>query len=98
MTHIYDLVYCDPEDRAEVEALYRERWPNAKIEDASDEIHRGRFSIEMDAELRDYYDWCIREGLVYVSFDCQLCMMEFNADFDAAAKAFMAERDAEAIA
>lgn len=67
----YDLIY---DNSAKEE--FAERFPKAKIEDATDEIHDSRFAISFDPKIRDdvYYKWVIKNGHGPVSFAVQLML------------------------
>ena len=68
---MYDLIYAD----YKAQEILEKRYPNAKFEDASDEIHHERFSIdikESEYNERDYLKFLLESGLYSVSFDFQL--------------------------
>ena len=46
---IKDLIYCNSGQEE-----LKERFPDAKFEDASDEIHRERFSITTERKIEEY--------------------------------------------
>jgi hypothetical protein len=69
---IYDLIYCDI---AEAQDLLN-KYPNAKIEDASDEVHEDRFSIRIDDTYRNYYKNLILTGVALSSLSLQMAMHE----------------------
>lgn len=69
---MYDLIYADSRART----VLKEAFPKAKFEDASDDIHTERFSIELDIEDRDYRMQVLKLGLALVSFNFQLWSME----------------------
>lgn len=53
-----ELVYDDKS----IEKKILERWPNAVIEDASDDIHPERFNVEIDGVTDDeFYRFALRE-------------------------------------
>lgn len=69
-----DLIYCN-EARTEV----LERFPHAKIEDASDDIHDERISVTLPDEEKDvYFKWIIKNGWHGVSLGIQ-SMLHDNA-------------------
>lgn len=72
---IYDLLYCG-EHREEIEAIVRESFPEAEVKDASDEIHRGRFSVQMEYEDDDWMLWVMRKGLHDLSFHWNIMKMQ----------------------
>lgn len=61
---MYDLIYAG----REVEDLITQRFPSAKITDASDDIHRERFELELDISEEDFYIFAIREGFALCCF------------------------------
>jgi len=68
---MYDLIYAD----YKAQKILEKRYPNAKFEDASDDIHRERFSIDIEESEyneRDYLKFLLESGLYSVSFDFQL--------------------------
>jgi hypothetical protein len=74
-----DLLYVV---RAEYDELRREvacDWPTAKLEDASDFIHEGRFSVTWDndgpAEAA-WWKWLIEVGAAMCSLNCQMAMLD----------------------
>lgn len=70
---MYDLVYSDNNDRVLVE----QRFPDARIEDASDFVHDERFSVELPPEKRrEYLVWAIKAGLGGVSFTLQMMVRD----------------------
>jgi len=60
---ITDLIY----DRGAWRGI-KDAFPAAKLTDASDYIHEGRFSVDLEAELEDWYYWLIKTGWA----DCSL--------------------------
>jgi hypothetical protein len=61
---IHDLI-CADEARSEFEKLF----PAAKFEDASDDIHESRFSVEIpDLPMDDYFKELLKHGLHNISF------------------------------
>lgn len=56
---MYELVYADKD----VEVIIKKRFPQAVIENASDEIHRERFQVNIEGVTEDeFYPFAIREG------------------------------------
>lgn len=55
-----ELVY----DTNEIRAKCAERFPQAKFEDASDEVHENRFSIEGDIPKVEFYLFAYHEGFI----------------------------------
>lgn len=68
---MYDLIYAD----YKAQEILEKKYPNAKFENASDEVHCERFSIdikESEYNERDYLKFLLESGLSSVSFDFQL--------------------------
>jgi len=68
---MYDLIYAD----YNAQEILEKKYPNAKFEDASDEIHRNRFSVdieEKECDEKDYLKFLLESGLFPVSFNFQL--------------------------
>lgn len=59
---IYDLIYAG-EHSQEFRTLIQKDFPQAIINDASDDIHYGRFSVEMNIDDREWPLWLMRNGL-----------------------------------
>lgn len=59
-----DLIYLgDDEDRAPLVHEIMAEYPNAKIEDASDFIHRNRFSLEIpEVDERQFFRFAVKKG------------------------------------
>jgi len=63
-----DLIY-DSAARTE----FLKRYPDAKIEDASDFIHDSRFSVEFEeTDKYEYLHWLVDNGLAEISMKFQL--------------------------
>lgn len=72
---MYDLIYLDYYGKAT--GVLRGIWPEAKIEDASDFIHRERFEIEVvDVNEDDYFKTIIREGMAEFSFGFKVMILQ----------------------
>jgi len=65
---LYELIYAG----REVEDLIKKRYPEAKIRDASDEIHTERFECEVEADEEEFYIWAILEGYANTSLAFEL--------------------------
>lgn len=65
---IYDLIYDGAQYKKELEKLF----PNAKIEDASDEIHRGRVSINVKMKVDEYQRIIMLNGFYRMSLSLLL--------------------------
>lgn len=72
---MYDLVYAGNEDYARAQKELEERFPNAVIQDASDFIHEGRFSIEVDLPTDEYRSAILGLGMFAISLDFQMFRM-----------------------
>ena len=56
---MYDLIYAG----RDVQNAVLNRFPEAKIEDASDFIHEERFAVELPESFdADYLDWLTQRG------------------------------------
>jgi hypothetical protein len=56
---MYDLIYAGHE----VEDIIKAKYPQAKITDASDEIHTERFEMELDGVTEDeFYPFALIKG------------------------------------
>lgn len=76
MNEAHDLIYADG-CQYEIEGLIRKAFPNAEIEDASDFIHRGRFSVTIPNMRQDrFFIWLLAQGLQDMSFGVQIGMRE----------------------
>lgn len=74
---MYDLLFAGPEFYKESQALLRTVYPDAVFEDASDDIHRGHYSIETGTPrtietLIEHYTTLLVLGLHDLSFDFSL--------------------------
>jgi len=72
---IKDLIY----DNFCIPAIL-EKWPDAKITDASDYIHEGRFELEIDIEEDEFYPFAIREGFALSCFVFNMWTMDNNKE------------------
>lgn len=69
---IYDLVYCSSEPQKEL----KEKFPEAVFEDASDFIHKHRFSICVERRKMEYRRVILEMGLALVSLHFHMWMLE----------------------
>lgn len=77
---MYDLIYMENmADYESARADLQKAFPNAKFNDASDFIHRARFSINVDVPEDDYYLEIIDSGLAFCSLNFQILMKENTA-------------------
>ena len=61
---LYDLMYlASGEEYDKVRAMIQTAFPQVKIEDASDDIHGHRFSVNMSISKYDWYKWLLSQGL-----------------------------------
>jgi len=89
---MYDLIYLDYYGKAK--AVLEGIWPTAKIEDASDFIHRDRFAIEVtDVEEEEYIKTIIREGMAEYSFTFQVMILQNGQNALRLLKEVVAEKD-----
>lgn len=80
---------------AETAPLIRKRFPNARIEDASDFIHESRIEVELpDEERAVFYKHAIREGFAEACLGFQLWMRGTKEEQDEIRK-WLAELRAE---
>ena len=73
----YELIYAGKE----VEKIVVDRFPNANMTDASDEIHTERFECEIEGVTDDeFYPFAIREGFARccLSFEILLTGLRFK--------------------
>jgi len=69
---IYDLIYGGYKYQDELKKIF----PEAIIEDGSDEIHEERVSIKLESEELDYVKKIIQNGFFELSFWCQMALHE----------------------
>lgn len=69
--HIYDLLSADAVSRQSL----AEKFPKARIEDASDFIHRDRISIELDVDPVEYFRFLLDAQLAMTSMSFQEKLM-----------------------
>ena len=68
---VCELVYDDDKTRQ----LIQEQYPQAKITDASDDIHSERFQVDIEGvEPKDFYIFAIKEGFALECLGFQLRM------------------------
>lgn len=69
---IHDLIYAQ-EDETELRNLIEITYPQAVIESASDCIHRGRFSVNIEnVDRDDWHLWIMIEGFHHLSLGFQM--------------------------
>lgn len=71
MSEIYDLIYAG-EYRQEVETKIQAAYPEAVLEDASDFVHEGRFSVEMEVDEEEWLLFLFTSGIFSLSFISEL--------------------------
>lgn len=62
-----DLIYAGNEQQ-KCQEIVRKKFPQCIIEDDSDDIHEGRFSVELEISDEDWYRFLIIEGIAVLSF------------------------------
>jgi len=73
MSEIYDVIYYPISESKDLKKVY----PDAVIEDASDFVHEGRFSIRVQDDKKSYYENIIKLGY----YDASLMFrMRLNED------------------
>ena len=87
---MYQLVYAG----RKVEELIKARYPEAKIKDASDEIHTERFECEVDIDQDEFYIWAILEGYADACISFHLMEMDYPMGSLQKAWDYIAEADA----
>jgi hypothetical protein len=78
---IFELIYGV---QSQLEPLIKEKWPEARFQDASDNIHTDRFEVEIDVPegktkesfLRDFWHFSVREGFCFLCFGFRLWMVD----------------------
>jgi hypothetical protein len=70
----YDLIYCeDNKDYTEIKELLQKRFPSCMIDNASDDIHRYRFTIQSEKDIKkDFIKFAIRNGFALCSLQIQM--------------------------
>lgn len=67
---ITELIYAGKD----AEELIKSRYPTARIQDASDDVHPERFEVEVDTSEDDFYPFAIAEGFALWCFNFQIMM------------------------
>ena len=71
----HDLIYGP----REVEAIILRKYPNAQINDASDDIHQERFECTIEGVSDDeFYPFAIREGFGTICFRIAILMQSLR--------------------
>ncbi len=73
--NIYDLIYAG-EHRKKAERTIQGAYPKAVLGDASDFIHYGRFSVEMEIEEEEWLLFLFLSGIFQVSLAAGLIKRE----------------------
>lgn len=74
---VTDLIYCGHDQYKECTNELKAEYPDAVTEDASDSIHGGRFSIEVqDVSQRDFRLFLMRRGYLEISLDLGLLRLD----------------------
>ena len=63
-----DLIYAGKD----IEDIIKAKYPQAKITDASDDIHRERFELELDIEEDEFYPFAFQKGFAPYCFAISL--------------------------
>jgi len=73
-----DLIY----DTIEAQKVILKKFPEARFQDASDDIHPDRFEVDIEIENEDkWWEFCVKAGLGVVSLGFQLRLRnEHNKD------------------
>ena len=74
---MHDLIYGGNEYIDDIKEIF----PTAKIEDASDEIHEDRISIEVDLERKEYFRLIILNGFGQMSLGAHLLIKDEVAEW-----------------
>jgi len=70
---MYDLIYAP----IEVENIIKAKYPQAKISDASDDIHRERFEMTLEGiEEDEFYPFAIKEGFARCCITFEMRMLQ----------------------
>ncbi len=54
--------------------IIKDRYPNVKIEDSTDDVHYGRFSVTLEEDVTRWFKFLLKEGMHGISLWCQLAM------------------------
>lgn len=75
---VSDLLYMEEKEYLDqIQSELLAEFPTAKFEDGSDDIHRYRFSVDIEnLEQQDWYLWLLRKGWFQFSFDFQFVTMD----------------------
>lgn len=80
---MYDVIYGN----SEVESIILQKYPQAKIKDASDFIHTERFECEIpDVDEDSFYPFALKEGFARLCFGFEVTLqsLSFKPDHDKA--------------
>ncbi len=91
---MYDLIYAE-QHQAEMITAVRETYPDAKIEDASDYIHRGRFSVEIGCADDEWSRWLFHSGIFEFSLHMQTFKLQNPDEYLDMMRSVVAEVKAE---
>ena len=90
-----DLIYCGNENYEICKKEILETYSNAQIADSSDDIHGGRFYVEVpDVEEDIFYLWLLKNGYLDISFNLALISMDQPERYKALVRQALAELDA----
>ncbi len=90
---IYDVIYCGYDQYQSCVDELKAEYPNAMIEDASDSIHGGRFSIEVpDVKEEVFFLFLLRKGYLDISLKLGFLRLNSPEKFNDLLKMVIAER------
>jgi hypothetical protein len=73
---VYDVIHADS-----ARGVVLARFPGAHIEDATDMVHEGRFTVELpkDFSWKEWYEWLLISG--YAAASITFLLELYNRDF-----------------
>ena len=72
---MYDLIYTDNhEDYKEIWNIIKKEYPDAVLEDGSDQIHENRFSFKYEIEQETWFEFIIKNGFAMLSLNFQVAI------------------------
>ena len=78
--NIFDLIYAE-EHRAECEKDIKGRYPQAVLEDASDFLHIGRFSVSMEVDKNEWLLFLFTHGIFDLSLMSEMERFEDSENY-----------------
>ena len=80
MIVMYDLIYTENRnDYDKIWEIIKKEYPEAVLEDGSDQIHENRFSVdlvEFEMEHESWFSFIIKNGFAMLSLNFQLMIKE----------------------